>query len=357
MKRRPYHRLHADFVAAVRARYHADLPTIDSCRDLRRAPWRHFGQIFAGTGPCNAVARSGNVVRGASPAGSRERDRVCRSDPGRGRSGGTEVTPATWFWDLGIPVFPTANKVPVVPKGTSQFDYRCSRAQAARFKEYGVPLGLFVVIDSDSADTEAWVASHVPDTTFKVTTGPYHDGSAGRGRHRYFRVAVPDVPSFIYRDGHTIECKHRGHTSSAPAHSARMAWSTQPMTRSWNPDDVPFFPVTDFDWDNRPRDAHGSLPGQPYEFPPVVHANGRHRQLFLLLRSCKAKGWERDETLDLVLLANENRCSPPLSVKDKRGKLDAKFETWFNRAWKHRDRPFETPPPPLRGLRDVGELL
>jgi hypothetical protein len=42
------------------------------------------------------------------------------------------VVPAVWFWDLGIHVFPTVNKVPAVLKGISWKDWHGSRAQAAR---------------------------------------------------------------------------------------------------------------------------------------------------------------------------------------------------------------------------------
>ena len=253
---------------------------------------------------------------------------------------------ALWFHRLGFHVFPTINKVPAVPKGTSQFDYRCTREQASRFKEYGVPLGPVAVVDSDTPQTEAWVGAHLPETPFTVTTGPYHGGSAGRGRHRYFWL-VGDAPHFIHRDGHTIEFRHRGQYVAGPG-SVRpdgVMYRADPW--SWNARDVPVFPVADFLWDDRPLEARGSAAGAPFEFPEVVRAGERHDQLFRLLRSCKAKGNDREITRQMVALANECRCRPPLAEDDS-------FERWFTRQWNKPDRPFE---PPLCGLRDVGELL
>ena len=110
--------------------------------------------------------------------------------------------PRLWFYDLGIHIFPVdKRKVPIVPQGTSQFDYRCAREQAARFDDYGVPLGLFAVADSDSVEAEIWVRANLPSTPFTVTTA--------RGLHRYYRI-VGTPPKFLHRAGLTIEFRNHG---------------------------------------------------------------------------------------------------------------------------------------------------
>lgn len=254
---------------------------------------------------------------------------------------------ALWFHDHGARLFPTVNKVPAVPKGTSQFDYGCSRAEAARFREYGVTLGLFAVADSDSRKAEVWNAAHLPDTPFKVTTGPYHDGSPGRGRHRWYRL-IGDAPHFIHRDGHTIEFRHRGQYVVGPGSIRPDGVIYTADDWSWNIRDVPFFPA-DFAFDDRPLSERGSADSEPFEFPVVVRAGERHDQLFRLLRSCKGKGWDRETTREIVTLANQRRCDPPLEE-------DHAFERWFTRQWNKPDRAFTPAAEQLRGLDDAWEL-
>ena len=264
------------------------------------------------------------------------------------------VALAVWFFDHDIHVFPTVHKVPAVPKGTSWKDYRCSRAQAAGFKEYGVPLGMVAVVDSDSAVTEAWAAAHLPATPFKVTTGAYHDGSPGRGRHRYYWLRG-DAPHLIHRHGLTIEFKHAGQYVVGPGSRRRDGVVYEADPWSWDIRDVPIFPVDTFVWDDRPPAAHGSGTGLPYEIPEgTVAAGERHYELFRFLRHVKSFVDNKAEGRQFVTLFNQQRCRPPLPEDDA-------FERWFDRAWHQRDRPF-TPPlaAPLRellGLRDVGELL
>src|SRR5262249_25013791 len=150
----------------------------------------------------------------------------------------------------------------------SQFDYRCSREQAGRFKEYGVPLGLFAVADSDSAAAEAWNAANLPDTPFKVTTGPYHDKSLGLGRHRYYRL-VGDAPHYIERDGPTIEFRHAGQYVVGPGSTRPDGIVYTADDWSWDINDVPFFP-TEFNFDDRPYGARGSSSGQPFVLPQTI---------------------------------------------------------------------------------------
>lgn len=243
----------------------------------------------------------------------------------------TTVIPAAWFWNLGVHVFPTHNKVPSVPKGTSWKDYRCQPGAAARFREYGVPLGLFAVADSDTAATEAWSAAHLPATPFIVTTGPYHDGSPGRGRHRYYRLGF-DAPKFIHRSGHTIEFKHAGQYVVGPG-SRRPDGVVYTATQwSWRIEDVPVFPA-DFRFDDGSCGISTSTPGMPYEIPEdAVYAGQRHYELFRFLRHAKSFADGKAQARELVSRFNQQRCRPPLPE-------DRAFENWFDRAWTQRDRP------------------
>jgi hypothetical protein len=233
------------------------------------------------------------------------------------------VTPAEWFWLHGLHVFPTIHKVPDIPRGTSWKDYRCSREQAARFREYGVPLGLLAVIDSDRPDVEAWAAAHAPDTPLRVRTA--------RGWHRGYRLSG-DAPHFIHRDGLTIEFRHRGQYVVGPGSVRPDGVIYEADAWSWDIRDVPFFPA-DFVFDDRPLSERGSADGEPFELPEVVRAGERHDQLFRFLRSCKGSGFDRDETRELVTMVNHKRCDPPLEE-------DATFERWFTRQWNKPDRPF-----------------
>jgi hypothetical protein len=236
------------------------------------------------------------------------------------------VTAALWFFDHGIHVFPVHGKVPAVPEGTSQFDYRCTREQAARFTNYGVPLGLLAVADSDAPETEAWNAAHLIDTPFKVRTA--------RGRHRYYRL-VGDAPHFIHRDGHTIEFRHRGQYCIGPGsiHVTGAVYIADDW--SWNIDDLPFFPVADFLWDDGSCGKFSATgTGEPYEIPEgAVSAGKRHYELFRFVRHCKSFADDKTQAREYVTWFNRERCRPPLPE-------DHAFERWFERAWNQRDRPF-----------------
>jgi hypothetical protein len=118
---------------------------------------------------------------------------------------------------------------------------------------------------------------------------------------------------------------------------------------SWNVDDVPFFPVNDFQWDDRPPGERGSRDGEPFELPEVVYAGERHDQLFRFLRSCKGHGFDRETTRELVTMTNEKRCRPPLTE-------DETFERWFARQWNKPDRAFTPADAPLSGLTGVRGL-
>ncbi|MEQ1761099.1 MAG: bifunctional DNA primase/polymerase [Vicinamibacterales bacterium] len=261
----------------------------------------------------------------------------------------TAVTPAEWFWLHGIHVFPTVNKVPAVRKGTSQFEYRCTRAQAAGFREYGVPLGPregyadgLAVVDADRTPTKAWAVANLPRTPFTVTTGPCHDGSTDRGLHSYFRTPGPLPPS-IRRDGLSFENRNRGQYVVGPGSIRPDGVVYRASEWSWRWEDIPCFPEP-FLFDDgscgrfSPERTTVGVPGEEYEFPDAVSHGDRHRELFRLLRSFKGSGIDRASTREVVHLANANRCHPPLDEDDA-------FEDWFTRAWNNRDRPFPSRDP------------
>ena len=247
---------------------------------------------------------------------------------------------AVWFHELGVHIFPTVNKVPAVRKGTSQFDYRCPREQAVRFREYGVPGGVregyddgLTIVDTDEEGDEAWVLrqiaqGNIPDTPFKVRTR--------RGWHRYLRTRGP-LGSYIHRDGHTIENRNRGLYVVGPGSVLPTGVVYRASVWSWRWEDIPFFPdgflFNDGSCGRISPERTAGAPCEGYEFPEAVYKNFRHRELFRLLRSFKGSGSDYNVTREIVLLANENRCHPPLVV-------NAEFEKWFNRAWNNPDRPF-----------------
>ena len=237
---------------------------------------------------------------------------------------------ACWFWDLGVHVFPTNNKVPAVPRGTSQFDYLCSRQLAAGLREYAVPLGLLAVADSDTAASEAWIAAHLPDTPFKVTTGPYHDGSPGNGRHRYYHL-VGDAPPFFHRDGLTIEFRHRGRYVVGPGSIRPDGVTYIADDWSWNIDEIPFFPVADFLFDDRPFADRGSGSGDPLKLPEAVHQSERHGTLHKVMRSLAARGVPLEGALAACRMENMLKCRPPL-------KDDHALTNYLTRAYKQKDR-------------------
>lgn len=237
--------------------------------------------------------------------------------------------PVTWFYDHGIHVFPTHNKIPAIPKGTSWIDYRCTRAQASHFREYGEPLGALAVVDADRAETKDWVRSHL-DTPFTVTTGPYHDGTSGRGQHLYFRTNGKLPPS-IRRDGLSIENRNHGAYVVGPGSLRPDGVLYTASDWSWKWDDIPYFPA-DFVFDDGTCGNFSGV-GEAYEFPERVGHGDLHRELFRLLRSGKGLGWDKETTHSVVLMANAQRCFPPLVV-------DETFDRWFDRGWHNRDRPF-----------------
>jgi hypothetical protein len=227
---------------------------------------------------------------------------------------------ATWFYDLGVRVFPTSGKRPAMKE--SWLDYRCTRDQAALFREYAVPLGLFGVVDTDTEAAEIWVAANLPPTPFTVTTG--------RGVHRYYRLSS-DAPHYIHRAGQTIEFRHAGQYVIGPG-SVRpdgVQYVARPW--SWNHNDVPFFPVATFEWDDRPPEMRGSEAEAQIVLPLEVTAGERHDQMFKLMRSLQARGIEDIDVL-LKVLHVENRlhCKPPIDRSE--------LEKYIRRVARFRDK-------------------
>ncbi|HXG72596.1 MAG TPA: bifunctional DNA primase/polymerase [Gemmatimonadaceae bacterium] len=238
------------------------------------------------------------------------------------------MTPAEWFWLQGVPVFPTCNKRPAVSKGTSQFDYRSTRDQAVNFGEYGVPLGrvgrtseFLTVVDTDDAASEAWVARNVAQTPFKVRTP--------RGRHRWFRAAEP-LPSFIHRDGHTIENRNKGLYVIGPGSIRPDGGRYAADDWSWRWEDIPFFPA-DFVFDDRPCDARGSGDAQSLVLPEGVFGGERHAMLHRVMRSLVAHGVPLEGAIETCLITNREHCRPPLEDLHE-------LDGFLRRAFFQRDR-------------------
>lgn len=236
------------------------------------------------------------------------------------------MTPAEWFKLHGVHVFPVNGKEPAVPKGTS---WQGWHGDVARLSNYAVALSAKVgVLDTDDRDGELWTLQQIanrviPNTPFFVDTA--------RGKHRYFQLAGP-LPKFIHRDGHTLELRNEGQYVVGPGSRHPSGVIYRASDWSWRWEDVPYFP-TDFVFDDRPLAARGSIDGDGFTMPARVYAGERHDQLFRLLRSCKGIGFDEAEAREIITMANQGRCDPPL-VEDEA------FEKWIRRAWRLRDRPF-----------------
>jgi len=240
--------------------------------------------------------------------------------------------PAQWFHDHNVGVFPlkTRSKEPAC----KWLGYSCSREHAARFVNYGVRLGTMAVVDPDCHDTIAWCERNLPDTPFLVRTA--------RGFHVYYRLASSDgVPKFLHRDGLTIEFKNAGQYVVGPGsvHPSGAVYTA--VEWSWRWDDIPVFPANFlFDDGSCGRRSAPGVIGERYEFPTAGVGKGeRHAELFKLLRSLKAQGYEQADARIVIVFANENGCRPPLPDSQI-------FDNgWFARAWGNPDRPLAEPNP------------
>lgn len=247
---------------------------------------------------------------------------------------GGAIVPAGWFHDLGVPVFPIADgtKEPAT-NGASWKGYRSTRAQATSWRAYGVPLGHasgLAVVDGDSAAVAAWVAAHLPPTPFTVTTGPYHDGSPGRGLHRYYRAANP-LPSYIHRDGLTIENRNEGLYVLGPGshHPSGVIYTA---SWSWNIDDVPFFPADFLFDDGSGPQASAEGTGGTFVLPEAIVEPYRRKTMHALMRALVAHGMALHGATEVCYAVNRTRCHPPLDVET------TKLGEFLRRAYKQKDR-------------------
>lgn len=261
----------------------------------------------------------------------------------------TPLSIARWLHDHGESVFPLLerSKEPAVRWKT----YRSTRQQAARLTHYGIWLrGRLIVIDADSPEVAAWMAAHLPPTPFWVSTGPYHDDSAGRGAHWYYRLDVP-LPKFMHRDGLTIESRNGDCYVVGPGsrHPSGVIYTASNWSWQWS--DIPPFP-SDFCFDDGSCGARSasSAPAAPFEFPTAVTAGERHSMLFKQIRSWRHI-FERKEAREGIHLMNLAHCRPPLVE-------DATFDRWFARVWNQPDRPLPaTGLSALRGVHRIGSSL
>ena len=157
-----------------------------------------------------------------------------------------------------------------------------------------------------------------------MTSGPYHDGTPGRGQHHYFRAPERPTPAFIHRDHLVIEARDVwASMSSALTACIQRDASTPPQRGRGHGRTSLVFPA-DFVFSDGTRST--STAGAPYE-PPDRIANGeRHHELFRLLRHMKGLGANIERARYVVALYNQNRCDTPLVE-------GAAFESWFHRAW------------------------
>lgn len=226
-----------------------------------------------------------------------------------------------WFLDNGVRIFPIKYK-DKVPACASWDDYRATREELDDWGNYGVALGSLGVLDSDTPEVEAWVAANAPPTPFMVKTA--------RGVHRYYRL-IGAAPHFVHRAGFTIEFRNHGQYVVGPGSTHASGVVYQALDWSWNIKDVPFFPVADFGWEDRPEGERGSTDGGPLVVPPTIKAGERHDMLFKVMRSLQARGVEDVEQLLTMLRAvNQEKCVPPID--------DHELTRYIRRVARHRDR-------------------
>ena len=242
------------------------------------------------------------------------------------------MNPLNFFHEHRVGVFPISHgtKVPAVPKGTNWQDWD-DFVRPRPVMPYGVVLGSLLVVDGDTAAATAWIRAHVPETPFRVQTGPYHDGSSGRGVHFYYRAPSVATPAYIHRDHLAIEARRAGQYVVGPE-SKHPTGCTYKVSHdwTWRWEDIPTFPADFVFEDGSVRPI--AVEGAPYVMPAgIVTAGERTDQLFRFLRSCKARGECKEDALNSVKLFNIARCEPP--------KSDAWLRSWFGRAWNQSDRP------------------
>jgi hypothetical protein len=245
---------------------------------------------------------------------------------------------ATWFLQHGSGVFPL---IAGTKRPSGPWRNQVHQRDVSRLAHYGVePMAPLVVLDVDSVQTATWIEQaigrdEIPETPFRVLTGPRHDGSGGRGVHRYYRRTMSEAPRFILRDGLSIEFKSEGQYIVGPGSTHPSGLTYTAAEWSWQFDDLPIFPA-DFIFDDGSCGKRTSaVRGEEYEVPERVTRGERRAELFKLVRSQKALGADQEAARYAVNLFAENVCDPPLTAKDFAPETPA---SWFNRAWNQPDR-------------------
>jgi hypothetical protein len=248
---------------------------------------------------------------------------------------------ATWFLQHGCGVFPLikGEKRPSGPwRGLTR------PRDVSGLRHYGVePMPPLVVLDVDTVETAEWVEQAIargefPESPFRVLTGPYHDGSGGRGMHRYYRFFGSPAPRTVLRDTISMEFRSEGQYVVGPGSTHPSGVIYEPTDWSWVFDDLPVFPA-DFVFDDGSCGQRTSaVRGEEYMPPARVTRGERRAELFRLVRSNKGLGMDKEVARHAVNIFANEVCDPPLTAKDFAPETPDK---WFNRVWNLADRPID----------------
>ena len=243
------------------------------------------------------------------------------------------MNPLKFFLDNRVKVFPVVRgkKAPAVPAGTSWADWDdFKRTRPA--SPYGVVLGKLTVVDGDSPEAVMWIRCNLPETPFRVQTGPYHEAKLlGRGVHFYFRTPDgPMLPSYIRRNGLAIEARRQDQYVLGPGSLHPSGCTYKPTEWSWRWEDLPVFPA-DLKFDDGTC-VTSTIDGTYTPPNGEITSGERTDALFRYLRHMKARNtYPMDVVREYVWAFNQTRCTPP--------KSRSWFESWFTRSWNHYDRP------------------
>jgi hypothetical protein len=208
-----------------------------------------------------------------------------------------------------------------------------------------------IVVDTDTPEAEAWVATNLPPTAMMTQTR--------HGYHRFYRypLAAYDsptlIPSHIHYPGGKIEIRRDGHYVVAPGSIHESGWVYRECSAVQTPVAADGHPgersslggsastnalPTTYAW---PQDYVG-LPELPPEhvtvrpgtrdkrfaLPDVIVKSERHLTIWKLLRSLKARGIQHAEALAFCHYVNTQRCQPVVP----RWELDAYLRRGWNQA-------------------------
>jgi hypothetical protein len=264
---------------------------------------------------------------------------------------------ASWFLQHACGVFPL---VAGTKRPSGPWRNQTQPRDVSRLNHYGIePMFPFVVLDVDRAETAAWVEQaigrgEIPETPFRVLTGPRHGGSGDRGVHRYYCRMMAEAPRFILRDGLSIEFKSEGQYVVGPGSKHPSGLTYDVTDWSWQIDDLPIFPAAFVFDDGSCGKRTSATRGEEYQVPDHVSRGERRSEMFKLLRSQKALGADKATAYWAVNEFNKNICDPPLTKKDF---LPETPERWFERAWHLVDRARPPRNPLSDPLRDPLEIF